>query len=121
MIGSWRVVGSLKACLRHCMMYLSILYRFCIIKVNFIENSFFIAIAEDQKNQHNFIIKKKRFYWDEWMKMYIAINPNSKKPLIHMYRWDNNNGGMVEIKKPNIHSLCSKSASWNIIQHCAIG
>lgn len=22
-----------------------------------------------------------------------------KKPLTHMYRWDNNNGGMVEIKK----------------------
>lgn len=33
------------------------------------------------------------------MKMYIAINPNSKKTLLHMYRWDNNNGGMMEIKK----------------------
>lgn len=75
---------------------------------------------EDQKNKHNFIIYKKRFNWDEWMKMYIAINPNSKKPLTHMYRWVNNNGGMMEIKKTSIHSLCSKSAICNIIQHCAI-
>lgn len=33
------------------------------------------------------------------MKMYIVINLNSKKLFIYMYRWDNNNGGMVEIKK----------------------
>lgn len=82
LIGSWRVVGSLKACLRHCMMYLSILYRFCIIKVNFIENSFFIAIAEDQKNQHNFIIKKKDFIeMNEWK----CISQSTQTVKNHLY------------------------------------
>lgn len=44
-------------------------------------------------------LKKRDFIeMNEW-KCISQSTQTVKKTLLHMYRWDNNNGGMVEIKK----------------------
>lgn len=84
------------------------------------KNSLFLLLFNETPKEstqfHN--LKKDFIEMNEWKCISQSTQTVKKKnPHVHMYRWDNNND---RNKILNIPSLCSKSTSCDIIQHCVI-